>query len=299
MSDSVNQVVAYNVEGRIATITLNRPDAGNAMTLQLCTELVDAMDAADADSNVRAVVLAGNGANFCVGADLSEGFHHAGREPSQRHIDFVDRFGTINGVPRDAGGVVTLRMAAMLKPVIAAVNGAAVGGGASMLLPADVRVVSESTRVGFVFARRGMVAESASSWFLPRIVGISQAAEWVLTGRLIKAPELVAGGLANKVHADGDLLSVAYDLAHEIADNNSAVAVSLSKKLLWSGLSTASPWDAHAIESEGVFGLPTQADVFEGVRSFLEKRKPDFPMQVPREYPTYGPRWPERPADRP
>jgi len=296
MSTETQPVVAYEVQDQVATITLDRPVQGNAMTLQLCTELVDAFDRADADDDVAAVVLTGRGKNFCVGADLSEGFHHAGREPSERHQAFVARFGTIAGVPRDAGGVVTLRMAAMLKPVIAAVNGAAVGGGASMLLPADVRIVSESTRIGFVFPRRGMLAESASSWFLPRIVGISQAAEWVLTGRLISAPEIVSGRLATRVVPDEDLLDTAYALAREIVDNNSTVAVGLSRQLLWSMLSEPSPWDAHAVESRGVFDLPTGADVFEGVRAFLEKRKPAFPMTVPAGYPAYGPRWPEAPG---
>lgn len=291
---SLSSVVDYVIDDDVATITLDRPDAGNAMTLPLCTELVDALDAADGDDDVRAVVLTGRGRNFCVGADLTEGFHHAGREPSPRHKAFTDRFGLIGGVPRDAGGVVTLRMAAMLKPVIAAVNGAAVGGGASMLLPADIRVVSESTRIGFVFPRRGMLAESASSWFLPRIVGISQATEWVLTGRIIQADEIVRGGLATQVVADEDLLSTAYALAHEIVDNTSAVAVSLSKQLLWSSLSVATPWESHRIESQGVYALPTQADVAEGIASFKEKRAPRFPMTVPADYPAYGPRWPER-----
>lgn len=290
----MGNVVRYSVLDRVATITLDRPDHGNAMTLRLCTELVDAFDRADADPEVGAVILTGNGSNFCVGADLSEGFHHGGKEPAPRHVAFVERFGTIAGVPRDAGGVVTLRIAAMLKPVIAAVNGAAVGGGASMVLPADVRLISESTRMGFVFARRGMLAESASSWFLPRIVGISQAAEWVLTGRLVKADELVAGRLANRVLPDDELLPSAHALAREIVANTSSVAVSLSRQLLWSMLSAPSPWDAHAIESQGVYDLPTHADVTEGVRSFLEKRPAEFPMRVPVDYPAYGPRWPAR-----
>jgi enoyl-CoA hydratase/carnithine racemase len=285
-------IVDYEVVDRIATITLDRPAHGNAMTLRLCTELVDALDRADADDEVGVVVLTGRGPNFCVGADLAEGFHHAGREPAPSHREFVARFGEIGGVPRDAGGVVTMRIAAMLKPVIAAVNGAAVGGGASMVLPADIRVISESTRIGFVFARRGMLAESASSWFLPRIVGIAQASEWVLTGRLVKSEELVRGRLATRAVPDDELLPTAYGLAREIVDNNSAVAVSLSRKLLWSMLSAPSPWDAHRIESQGVYDLPTRADVFEGVRSFLEKRPARFPLRVPQDYPPYGPRWP-------
>lgn len=292
----MESVVEYSVVDRVATIALNRPDRGNAMTLQLCTELVDAFDRADSDPEVAAVILTGNGSNFCVGADLSEGFHHSGLEPAPRHVAFVERFGTIAGVPRDAGGVVTLRIAAMLKPVIAAVNGAAVGGGASMVLPADVRLISESTRIGFVFARRGMLAESASSWFLPRIVGISQAAEWVLTGRLVKAEELVTGRLATRIVADDELLDAARALAQEIVTNTSTVAVSLSRQLLWSMLSELNPWDAHAVESQGVYDLPTHEDVAEGVRSFMEKRLAAFPMRVPTNYPAYGPRWPMRTA---
>jgi enoyl-CoA hydratase/carnithine racemase len=285
-------VVAYDVQDRVATITLDRPDRGNALTLQLCTELVDALDCADADDEVAAVVITGSGRHFCLGADLGEGFHHGGREPSPHHVAFVERFGTVAGLPRDAGGVVTLRIAAMRTPVIAAVNGAAVGGGASMLLPVDIRVVSESTRIGFVFARRGMAAESASSWFLPRIVGISRAAEWVLTGRILDAAEVVAGGLATRVVADDDLLPTAYALAREIVDNTSAVGVAVSRQLLWSMLSAPSPWDAHAVESQAVYDLPGRGDVAEGVRSFLEKRSPDFPLRVPRDYPDYAPRWP-------
>jgi enoyl-CoA hydratase/carnithine racemase len=289
----VESVVGYDVRDRVATVTLNRPEHGNAMTLQLCTEIVDALDRADADPEVGAVVLTGSGRNFCVGADLSEGFLHGGKAPAPRHVAFVERFGTIAGVPRDAGGIVTLRIAAMLKPVIAGVNGAAVGGGASMVLPADIRVIGESTRMGFVFARRGMLAESASSWFLPRIVGISQAAEWVLTGRLISADEIVAGRLATRVVPDAEVLAAAQALAQEIVSNNSAVAVSLSRQLLWSMLSAASPWEAHAVESQGVYDLPQRDDVAEGVRSFLEKRPAEFGLRVPTDYPDYGPRWPE------
>ncbi|MEU1275560.1 enoyl-CoA hydratase-related protein [Streptomyces sp. NPDC005799] len=294
---SRSSVVAYGVDRRVAMITLDRPGRGNAMTLQLCGELVDAIDRAEADDDVAVVVLTGAGRNFCVGADLDEGFHHGGREPQPGYAAFVDRFGSVGGVPRDAGGVVTLRVAAMLKPLIVAVNGAAVGGGASMVLPADIRVVGESSRVGFVFPRRGMLTESASSWFLPRLVGMGRATEWVLTGRLIGAPELMASGLASRVVPDEKLLEAACDIARDIVANTSTVAVSLSRQLLWSMLGAASPWDAHAVESQGVYQLPAMADVGEGVRAFLEKRVPDFPLRVPKDYPDYGPRWPVPPGD--
>ncbi|MEU6134772.1 enoyl-CoA hydratase-related protein [Nocardioides sp. NPDC047086] len=286
-------VVDYQVEGRVATIALDRPAQGNAMTLRLCTELVDAIDRAEADDEVAVVVLTGRGRNFCVGADLDEGFHHGDREPSPEYAAFVERFGALDGVPRDAGGVVTLRMAAMLKPVVAAVNGAAVGGGASMILPADIRVVGESTRVGFVYTRRGMLVESAASWFLPRLVGTARATEWVLTGRLLAAGEVVAGGLAGRVVPDSDLLDTAYAIATEIAERASTVGISLSKQLLWSMWAAPSPWEAHRIESRGVYELPGLGDVGEGVAAFLEKRDPAFPLRVPRDYPAYGPRWPD------
>ncbi|GAB3141473.1 crotonase/enoyl-CoA hydratase family protein [Amycolatopsis stemonae] len=288
----MSPVVTYDVAHRVATVTLDRPGRGNAMTLELCEELVDAIDRAEADDEVAVVVLTGAGRNFCVGADLDEGFHHGGREPSPRFTAFVERFGEIDGVPRDAGGVVTLRLAAMLKPLIVAVKGAAVGGGASMILPADIRVVGESSRIGFVFARRGMLTESASSWFLPRLVGMAHATEWVLTGRLLDAAELVGSGLASRAVPDDQVLDTALGIAREIVANTSSVAVSLSRQLLWSMLGAASPWNAHAVESQGVYDLPTRADVGEGVRAFLEKRAPDFPLRVPRDYPNYGPRWP-------
>jgi enoyl-CoA hydratase/carnithine racemase len=292
VTKSSSPVVAYTQRDRVATITLDRPEHGNAMTLRLCTELVDALDRADADDDVAALVLTGRGRHFCVGADLREGFDHPGREQSPESRAFAERFGPIDGVPRDAGGVVTLRLAAMLKPTIAAVNGAAVGGGASMLLPVDIRVVSTSTRIGFVFARRGMPAESASSWFLPRLVGIGRAMEWVLTGRMLDAEEIVRGGLASRVVADDKLLPAAYSIADEIVENTSAVAVALSRQLMWSMLGQPSPWDAHVAESRGVSDLAGRADVAEGVRAFLEKRPAQFPMRVPRDYPPYGPRWP-------
>ena len=285
-------VVDYQVTDRVATITLDRPEQGNAMTLRLCSELVDAIDRAEADDEVAAVVLTGRGRNFCVGADLDEGFHHGDREPSPEHAVFVERFGAADGVPRDAGGVVTLRMAAMLKPIVVAVNGAAVGGGASMILPADVRVVGESTRVGFVYTRRGMLIESAASWFLPRLVGTARATEWVVTGRLLSADEVVAGGLAGRMVADAEVLDAAYAIATEIAERASTVGVSLSKQLLWSMWAAPSPWDAHLLESRGVYELPGLGDVGEGVAAFLEKRDPAFPLRVPRDYPEYGPRWP-------
>jgi enoyl-CoA hydratase/carnithine racemase len=286
------QVVRYSVKSRVAQIELDRPDHGNAMTLGLCTQLVEALDQADNDDDVGAVVLSGRGRHFCVGADLEQGFAHSGRGEDPRFEEFVARHGEIDGVPRDAGGVVTLRLAAMRTPVIGAVEGAAVGGGASMLLPADLRVVGRSARLGFVFTRRGMITESASSWFLPRLVGAARAMDWVMTGRLVEADELLASGLAARVVDDGTAVEAATALAQQIVATTSQVATSVSRQLLWSMLSAVSPWDAHRWESKGVFDLPAKPDVVEGVRSFLERREPQFPMTVPADYPDYGPQWP-------
>lgn len=289
---SETPTVDYRVDGRIATITLDRPARGNAVTVRLCADLHDALDRADADDDVAVVVLAGRGKHFCVGADLDEGFQHAGTEPSADHLSFLERFRGVDGVPRDPGGVVTLRMAAMLKPLVVAVTGAAVGAGASFTLPCDLRVLGESSRVGFVFPRRGMATESAASWFLPRVVGMTRATEWVLTGRVFGAEEALAGGLATKVVPDEHVLDAAYELAREIAENTSIVAVCLARQLLWSGWSHDSPWAVHRTESVAVHELAAGADVAEGVASFLAKRSPAFPYRVPSNYPDYGPRWP-------
>lgn len=288
--------VAYQVTDRVATITLDRPDRGNAVTVRLCADLYDALERADSDDDVAVVVLTGRGRNFCVGADLGEGFQHAGRERSPEFAAFVERFGDVEGVPRDPGGVVTLRMAAMLKPLVVAVGGAAVGAGASFTLPCDIRILGESSRVGFVFPRRGIATESAASWFLPRVVGMTRATEWVLTGQILSAQEALAGGLATRVVADDEVLATAYDVAHDIADNTSTVAVSMARQMLWSGWSVDSPWPVHLTESRGVYDLASGADVAEGVEAFLDKRAPRFPSRVPRDYPSYAPRWPQAEA---
>jgi len=291
MSTGPGTVTATSVDG-VAVLSLNRPEAGNALTLELCTDLVDALDEADRDDEVAVVIVRGEGRHFCVGADLDEGFHSAGREPAPRHAAFVDRFGTAGGVPRDAGGVVALRLAAMLKPTIAAVHGAAVGGGATMLLPFDIRIVADDARIGFLFGRRGMAVESVSSWFLPRVVGITRATEWVFTGRMVDAPEAERAGLATRVVAAADLDAEALASAREIVLNTSRVATAVSRQLLWSMLSESSPFAAHAVESRAVYDLPARDDVAEGIASFRERRPASFPLRVPRDYPAYAPRWP-------
>jgi enoyl-CoA hydratase/carnithine racemase len=288
----------YEVADGVATITLHRPEKLNAFTPVMAAELARAAAAADADDAVRVVVVTGAGRAFCAGADLAagpgglgdraRGGIGGGEEPGR---------GSIDGVPRDWGGIASLPFAALRKPVVAAVNGPAVGIGATVLLPMDVRIAAESARFGFVFVRRGITPEAASSWFLPRLVGISQAMEWVATGRVFDAAEALRGGLVSRVVADADLLPTAYALAREIADNTSGVAVGAARQLLWSMLGAPSPWDAHRAESRALADLTAGPDVEEGVAAFLAKRPPDFRAPL-GEGPVAGvPRWPAPPDD--
>jgi enoyl-CoA hydratase/carnithine racemase len=265
----------------IATITLDRPQRLNAFTEQMLEELLDAFDTTDADDDVRAVIVTGNGKAFCAGSDLSAEGPAAGRaeEPfrMEQHLD--------------GGGVLTRRIFDSIKPVIAAVNGPAVGIGVTMTLPMDLRVVSTAARFGFVFVKRGLVPEAASSFFLPRVVGIAQAAEWVLTGRLFGAEEALAGGLVRSVHPADELLSVARGLAAEIANSNSQVAVALSRRMLWQMLADGDPVKAHHADSEALHFLMSSSDLSEGVAAFLEKREPVFPLRVSRDMPSFFARW--------
>ncbi|HVW39988.1 MAG TPA: enoyl-CoA hydratase-related protein [Amycolatopsis sp.] len=272
--------IRYDVSGRVCTVTLDRPDRGNAFTPVMQRELVSAFDAADADDGVRAVIVTGAGRHFCVGADLRAD----GDEPAPAEL--------VDGVPRDGGGVVSLRIAALRKPVIAAVNGTAVGVGVTMTLPMDIRIAAESARFGLVFARRGIVPEAASSWFLPRVVGIAWAMEWVATGRIFDAAEAKAGGLVTHVVADHTVLDAARTLATEIAGHTSGVSVAAARQMLWSMLSEASPWAAHLTESRVLRQLHAGPDPAEGRASFFEKRPPDFPARVSTDYPQAAPSWP-------
>jgi enoyl-CoA hydratase/carnithine racemase len=275
----------------VATLTLHRPDRGNAFTAEMARELGEVCATVDADDAVRVLVVTGAGRAFCVGADLGEG---AATFDPRRH-DRPAATGTIGGVPRDWGGVAALPFAALRKPVIAAVNGAAVGIGATMTLPMDVRIAAESARFGFVFTRRGIVQEAASSWFLPRVVGISQAMEWVATGRVFDAAEALHGRLVSRVVPDEELLPAAHAIAREIADNTSGAAVAAARHLLWSMLGASSPWDAHRAESAALVALGAGEDAAEGVRSFLAKRPPVFRAPV-TDVPGV-PAWPGRPDD--
>jgi enoyl-CoA hydratase/carnithine racemase len=275
------QQIDYRVTDSIATITLNRPERMNAYTTVMRAEMIDAFDRIDADDAVRAVVVTGAGRAFCAGADL-QGADTFNAEVSE------DMFGEdrlADGTPRDGGGTVVLRIGQCLKPVIAAINGAAVGVGVTMTLPMDVRIAADTAKFGFVFARRGIVTEAASSWYLPRIVGISQAMEWAMTGRVFPASEALAGRLISHAYAPDELLPAAYALAREVADNTSAVSVAAIRRLLYAGMSAETPWQAHAADSRLMTALGAAPDAAEGVTSFLEKRPARFPMSVARDLP--------------
>src|SRR5207302_1130642 len=259
------QEILYEVDAPVLTITLNRPDKLNAFTFVMMQELIDAFDNADADDDVRVVIVPGAGRGFCAGADLSA------RDST---FDYRDSSGAEARLEdaRDGGGLVALRIFESTKPVIAAVNGPAVGVGVTMTLPMDMRLASEDARFGFVFARRGIVPEAASSWFLPRAVGISQAMEWVATGRVFSAQEALAGRLVRSVHPAGELLEAATALATEIIENAAPVSVALARRMMWSMLGAQHPMEAHRADSEAMFRRGQSADVVEGVTSFLEKR---------------------------
>jgi enoyl-CoA hydratase/carnithine racemase len=278
--------IEYAVTDQVATITLNRPERLNAFTLTMRAELIEAFDLADADDEVRAVVVTGAGRAFCAGADLSGG---GGTFGHRRREELVD------GHPRDGGGTVALRIAGSLKPVIGAINGPAVGVGVTMTLPMDIRLASDTARFGFVFARRGILTEAASSWFLPRIVGIAQAMEWAVTGRVFPAAEALDGRLVSRVLPPDELLPAAYALAREIAAGTSAVSVAVIRRLMWSGLSASSPWEAHAADSRLMAEVGGSPDAVEGVTAFLEKRQADFPMKVSEDLPPGLPSWPDDP----
>ncbi|MDD7964905.1 enoyl-CoA hydratase-related protein [Actinomycetospora lemnae] len=295
--DGAYTEIEYSVTDGIATIVLDRPDRMNAFTGRMCDELVAACDAIDADDAVRALVVTGRGRAFCAGADLGEGgstFDDRGRDPSETK---AARYGEVGGVGRDRGGVVALRFAALQVPVIGAINGAAVGVGATMTLPMDVRLAGASARFGFVFARRGIVPEAASSWFLPRVVGISRAMEWAMTGRVFDAAEALEGRLVARVVPDEALLDTAYGLAREVAENTSSVSVAVTRHMMWSMLSAASPWEAHALDSRAIVELGRDADAAEGVTAFLEKRAPRFPLRRTRDHTDLVPEWPARPHE--
>jgi enoyl-CoA hydratase/carnithine racemase len=275
--------ILYDVTDRIATITLNRPDKMNAFTNRMLKEIIAAMDLADVDDEVRAIIFTGAGRAYCAGADLSGGgdtFAKGGSDVAAR-----------TGVVRDGGGLVALRIFESTKPVIGAINGAAVGVGVTMTLPMDIRLASDTAKFGFVFARRGIVPEAASSWFLPRLVGISQAAEWCYTGRMISATEARDARLVRSVHVGDDLLVAARAIATEIAENTAPVSVALSRRMLWRMLGADHPMEAHRVDSRAINSRGASADAREGVVSFLEKRPAVFPVKVSDGLPDVFPDW--------
>jgi enoyl-CoA hydratase/carnithine racemase len=265
--------IAYDVSEKIATITLDRPDKLNAFTGTMMYEIIDAFDRIDADDDVRVVIVTGAGRGFCAGADLSAS---GGETFSSGGSDIQ----TEAGVPRDGGGMVSLRIFECTKPVIGAINGASVGVGVTMTLPMDFRLASEHAKFGFVFARRGIVPEACSSYFLPRLVGISQATEWCYTGRVFGADEALAGGLVRSIHVADDLLPAARAIATEIAENTAPVSVALTRQMLWRMLGADHPMVAHRADSRGILSRGSSDDAREGVTSFLEKRDPDYPVKV-------------------
>jgi len=290
------ETITYDVAEQILTITLNRPDKLNAFNATMQRELIAAFDAADNDDQVRAIIVTGAGRAFCAGADLSSGAdtfdRDARRGPVRRLADGRVDYSDPN--IRDGGGQVTLRIFKCLKPVIAAVNGPAVGIGVTMQLAMDIRIASEAARFGFVFSQRGIVPEAASSWFLPRIVGISQALEWCYTGRVFPAQEALAGRLVSKVVPSDELLPAARALAREIATKTAPVSVALIRQMMWRMLGADDPMEAHKVDSRGIYARGLSEDVREGVMSFLEKRAPDFRNKVSSDMPDYFPWWDER-----
>lgn len=288
MTATTFETIKLEVEDGIATLTLNRPDRLNAFNTTMMKELIAAFDITDADDAVKVVIVTGAGRGFCAGADLAAGgatFDYdkrGGEDKAARQED---------GVHRDGGGLVTLRIFDSLKPVIAAVNGPAVGIGVTMQLAMDIRMASSAARFGFVFARRGINPEACSSWFLPRLVGVQQALEWCYTGRVFPAQEALDGGLIRSIHEPDDLLPAARALAREMADNCAPVSLAITRQLIWRNAGTEHPMRAHQADSRGIQSRGASADAREGVTAFLEKRPPAFPNKVSSDVPDIWPHW--------
>jgi enoyl-CoA hydratase/carnithine racemase len=282
------QQILYDIKDRVLTITLNRPDQLNTWTLDVMLgELISAFDRADADDEVRAIIMTGAGRAFCAGADLASAGNAFKYDDKGLDADF-----TAN---RDQGGQFALRIFNCLKPVIAAVNGAAVGVGSSMILPMDIRIASEKARFGFVFTRRGIIPEACSNWFLPRVVGIGQALEWTYSGRVFSAEEALKGGLIRSIHPPEELLDAARSIAREIANNTSAVSIALTRQMMWRMLGAGHPMEAHQLESRGMYYTGKSEDVKEGITSFLEKRPPKFTDKPSTDMPKFFPWWKDEP----
>ena len=292
--------ILYDVSDNILTVTMNRPEKLNAFTGTMMTEMIDAFRRANEDDNIRCVIVTGSGRAFCAGADLSAGaatFDATQRaDRPERNAGAADSagFNWSDERVRDGGGRLTLEIYECLKPVIAAVNGPSVGIGTTMQLAMDIRIASESAKFGFVFSRRGIVPEAASSWFLPRLVGIQQALSWCYSGKVFNAQEALAGRLVQEVVAPDRLIARARDIAKEIIDNTAPVSIALIRQMMWRGLGMDHPMEAHKVDSRGIYSRGASADVKEGVVSFLEKRPAKFPQKVSSDMPPYFPWWEPR-----
>lgn len=284
--------IKLGIAGGVATITLHRPEKMNAFTRVMMDEIIHAIDTTDADDSVRAVIVTGHGDRaFCAGADLTpEDGGHVFSDPNPVEDLSDERV-------RDGGGRLTLRLFDSKKPLIGACNGVAVGVGATMQLPFDVRLASDNARFGFVFARRGITPEAASSWFLPRLVGMQTALEWCMTGRIFDAAEAHERGLVRSVHPQAELLDAAHGIAREIAENTSAVSVAMTRAMLWRLGAAGHPMDAHKVDSRAIYRLSRSEDAKEGIASFLEKRAPAYPDTVSEDMPDFYPWW-DQPAYR-
>ena len=287
------ECILYDVKDKVLTITLNRPDRLNAYTGQMQSNLIEAFDKAGKDDDIRAIIVTGAGRGFCAGADLGAGGNTFNREVRNNK-------GETEGIKddpewmRDGGGRTTLAIFDCPKPIIAAFNGPAVGVGVTMTLPMDIRIASEEAKFGVVFARRGLVPEAASSWFLPRVVGINKALEWTFSGRVFSPEEAKEGGLIRSIHPADKLLEEANKIAQEIVENTSAVSVAMTRQMLWKLLGADHPMEAHKVDSRAIYELGQGGDAKEGVESFLEKRPPEFPSKVSEDMPEFYPWWEER-----
>ena len=283
--------ITTDLSENVLTITLNRPERLNAWTATMGRELIEAFDEADANDEVRAIVMTGAGRGYCAGADLAAGGETFDYKARAKEASLLTE--GVDGVPRDNGGQFTLRIFACKKPVIGAINGPAVGVGATMTLPMDVRLAAESARIGFVFTRRGIVPEACSSWFLPRVVGISRAMEWVATGRVFSAQEGLDAGLLRSLHSPEELLPAARALAKEIVENAAPVSVALARQMMWRMLGAEHPMVAHRADSRAMLARGQSADAAEGITSFLEKRPAQFSDRVSDGLPEIMPWWSE------
>lgn len=282
--------IQYDVDEQIATLTMNRPHRLNAFTYEMGDEMIAALDEADADDTVRAIIITGSKPAFCAGADLSTGtetFNMVAQTQDDGTFDASDPKW------RDRGGLLNLRIWNTLKPVIGAINGAAVGIGATMILPMDIRLASMDAKFAYPFAKRGIVWDGCASWFLPRVVGISTAMDWGLTGRTFSAAEAFESGLVARVVPAEDLMSEARDRARMIAERCAPVSVAMMRRMAWRMQGAAHPMEAHRVETQGILHAGMGADAKEGVMSFLEKRAPDFPMTVSQDLPPWHPWWDE------